>query len=296
MRKRQITVGLVCLAANFVAAPLAPAQVSPSTLTKAREVLRAGLKSKEFWPSMHAAEAMTIAGMQGEVVAHVKPLLGEETDDQRRCGLARELVRAGQVEYAEEMLDILRADDSHGHVHAAESLFKVGWDGDSTPLRQTLVESDNIIMRLMAAGALAKHGSVADREQALSFLREVLRTSDDANEFRIAAWVLARTGERDDIPQIRLRLADTTDERFRAFLHHAMAALGDEIGREELRKNLVSENPALRTYAATFAGDAGMIGAIPDLIRMLDDESLDARIRAAQSIFALRKLSLNDFL
>ena len=136
MRKHLAVVVLLLVLPRLLEAALPPWHVSNADLNKARAVLREGLKSDEFWPAMHAAEAMTVAGLQAEVVAHLKPKLAAEKDDQRRCGLARELVRAGQVEYADEMFDILRSDDPHGHVHAAESLFKVGWAGGSAPLRR----------------------------------------------------------------------------------------------------------------------------------------------------------------
>ena len=243
---------------------------------------------------MHAAEAMTVAGLQAEVVAHLKPRLAAEKDDQRRCGLARELVRAGDVEYADKIFDILRSADSHGHVNAAESLYRVGWRGDYEPLRSAFADKKNVTLRLMAAGALAKHGSPDEREKALHYLRCVLMDSEIMDECRIAAWVLARTGDSRDVARLRMRLSDAEDEKARAFIQNALAALGDLSGQQQLREDLSAEDAAFRTYAATFAGDAGIIGVIPDLVLLLDDPNLDARIRAAQSIFTLRQLSLQN--
>ncbi|HTN02138.1 MAG TPA: hypothetical protein VL132_09685, partial [Planctomycetaceae bacterium] len=59
------------------------------------QVLRDGFKSDEFWPSMHAAEGLTVAGYGAEVRQALPARIPAETDDQRKCGLARELVRAG---------------------------------------------------------------------------------------------------------------------------------------------------------------------------------------------------------
>ena len=126
MMRSPVTIIALCSIFSCLPAALPPWHVSSEELEKAEVVLREGLRSDEFWPAMHAAEAMTLARMGDEVIAYLQPKLAEEKDDQRRCGLARELVRAGQVEYAEVMFDILRGDDPHGHVHAAESLFKVG--------------------------------------------------------------------------------------------------------------------------------------------------------------------------
>ena len=51
-----------------------------------------------------------------------------------------------------------------------------------------------------------------------------------------------------------------------------------------MEKSLESEDPAFRTYAATFAGDAGLTHLAPKLIEMLDDPHEDAAIRAAQTL------------
>src|SRR5688572_18441082 len=97
-------------------------------------VLRAGLASDEFWPAMHAAEALTLAGDQGEVLAALAKR--SAMDDQQRCGLAREAVRAGDRAKIAQLLEILVRPGSIGHTHAAESLFKVAEVGDGEALRQ----------------------------------------------------------------------------------------------------------------------------------------------------------------
>lgn len=266
-------------------------ELEPEVSAKAQAVLREGLHGDEFWPSMHAAEALTIAGFGAEVRSVLEPKLALEQDDQRRCGLARELVRAGDENRAEVMIDILVGDDPHGHVHAAESLFKVGWPGEAAPVRTAFDQKENTILRLMAAAALAKHSYADDRAAALVFLRGTMMSAEEPDDFRIAAWVLARTGDSSDVPRIRARLPDTEDERVRSFLDHASAVLGDPDGRAALQRNLSSSNSAIRTYAATFAGEAEVFEATPQLIQLLDDENLDTRIRAAQALFTLREIS-----
>ena len=64
------------------------AQLAPAVRQRCLTVLETGLRSKEFWPSMHAAEALTQAG-RGEVVLNaLKGRIETEKDDQRKCGLA----------------------------------------------------------------------------------------------------------------------------------------------------------------------------------------------------------------
>lgn len=281
---------LVCFALLFVGAEINPifgaAKMKLDNKVRVRcvKLLRAGLTSDEFWPSMHAAEALTLAGY-GVLVRHkLHDRYVKETDDQRRCGLARELARAGE-DRSRVLMGILEKKDDHGHVHAAESLYKVGWRGDGTPLRKGFAQESNVRLRLMAAAALGKRGD----EAAMKFLREHIAQEKDPKLFFLSAWVLGRIGESSDCELIRKRLPDAPDAWTRAFLEHALAALGDKQGQQALVRNLKSEDARLRTYAAVFAGEIGLVKTKAQLIKQLDDENLDARIRAAQSLLVLSR-------
>jgi sialidase-1 len=284
---KSLAVALVVIATAQLARSDDAWQMTPALRQQCLAVLRQGMRSGDFWPAIHAAEAMTLAGHPREVRQYLEPLLEAETDDQRRCGLARELVRAGDLRRSMLMLKILLKSDTHGHVHAAESLYKVGWEGDDAPLRKALAESENINLRIMAAAALAKHGEEDSQVESFAFLRGTLREQPDAAVFRLAAWVLGRIGEDKDRGAIRSRLNDTRDVVDRAFLQHALAALGDPEAQQALLRNLESSDAAVRTYAAVFAGESGIFAAVPFLVRQLDDDSPDARIRAAQALLVL---------
>ncbi len=103
------------------------------THQKCLNVLRTGLRSAEFWPSMHAAEGLTLGGHGLEVIEYLTPKLETETDDQHLCGIAREIVRAGDRSVVPVMRDILEGNNSYGHVHAAgapaERQYQVETDG-----------------------------------------------------------------------------------------------------------------------------------------------------------------------
>lgn len=256
-----------------------------ATRQKAVQVLRKGFYSDEFWPAMHAAEGLTLGGYRQEVLDGLAPKLPKEKDDQHRCGLAREMVRAGDESKAQVMLDILAGDDDYGHVHAAESLYKVGVIGDGVAMRKAMAQTENMKLHLMAAAALAKQG---DRV-ALMKIREALQ-SEDGDDVRIAAWLLGRIGKPSDRRLLHMALASVSEEpeKFEPvvteMITNALAALGDPVGIAALEASLDSEDPAFRTYAATFAGDAGLTHLAPKLIEMLDDPHDDAAIRAAQTL------------
>ena len=79
------------------------------------------------------------------------------------------------------------------------------------------------------------------------------------------------------------------DDLVRCYADHALAASGDQQGQVALARNLKSKDAAIRTYAATFAGDARATGLASVLIAQLDDDQLDARIRAAQTLLDLAR-------
>jgi len=256
-----------------------PITLNPQVRERCLEVLRSGLRGADFWPAMHAAEALTLGGYGTEVRDFLAPKLPQETDDQKRCGLARELMRAGDRSQAQLMLCILAGEEPFGHVHAAESLYKLVEIGDGRAMRHRFETTDNLRLKLMAGGALARCG----HRQALAFLREMLN-HDDPELYKVAAWILGVIGDESDIPRLKKNLTRRADALTHAYHQHALAVLGDAAGVSALGENLRSEDPLVRTYAANFAGDAWAAHFADRLIGMLEDPYLDARYRAAQSL------------
>ncbi len=264
------------------AEPPAAVPLEPALRERCLTVLRDGLKSDEFWPSMHAAEALTLAGQQKEVLAALAKR--SETDDQKRCGLARESVRAGNRTMLPTLLAILDKPGSNGHTHAAESLFKVAEVGDGKKLRAALAQNADPRLQLMAAAALARCG----HPTALDAVRKHL-ASADMELRKVAVWILGQVGAASDVDAIRAGLAKETDPLARAYFANALATLGDAEGKKALGQNLTSSDPAVRTYAADFAGHSRAVEYRDALVKLLDDPTLDVRVRAAQSLIALSK-------
>ncbi|NCC94734.1 MAG: HEAT repeat domain-containing protein, partial [Opitutae bacterium] len=154
--------------------------------------------------------------------ASTSSLVALETDAQKRCGLARELVRAGDRTKAAVLLEILAMEDAYGHVHAAESLFKVGEIGDGRSLQQAMTQTENLPLRVMAAAALARSGNA----KGLAVLREILADRNSPAN-RLAAWALGQTGNVWDIAQLHDNLPHVEDSLIRCFHEMALANLGD---------------------------------------------------------------------
>ncbi len=259
-----------------------PIRLADAVRGRCLEILKSALQDNEFWPAMHAAEGLTSAGCADQVRDSLNARLKTEEDDQHRCGLARELVRAGDLSKVVIMLEILAKPNPYGHTHACESLFKCFRTGDGRGLRAALHQADKPTLQIMAAAALGRCGS----PEAMALLRDKLN-DQDVEVQRIAAWVLGAIGDASDIPPVRRNVDATTDRLAKAFGEHALAQLGDAQGRQALLENLRSDDAAIRTYAANFAGEARMGEAADSLIPLLDDAVLDVRVRAAHSLLTL---------
>jgi sialidase-1 len=254
--------------------------LEPALRERCEKVLRDGLESDEFWPAMHAAEALTLAGRGKDVLAALAKRT--EADDQKRCGLGREAARAGGRTKLAGLFEILDKPASNGHTHAAESLFKLAEVGDGTKLRAALAQDEDAKLKLMAAAALARCG----HPTALDAARK--RLADADREIRkIAAWVLGLLGEAADAEAIAAAFEKENDPLAKAYAVHALALLGDAGARKRLVANLASPDAAVRTYAAEFAGYCRLAGAREALIKLLEDPALDVRVRAAQSLIVL---------
>lgn len=284
-----LTATLLLATTRPVSAEKKSIALDATTREKCLKVLRQGLHGDEFWPSIHAAEGLTLGGHGDEVIEFLAPKLKTELDDQQRCGVTRELIRAGQKSRADIMLGILAEDDDFGHIHAAESLYKVVEIGDGKAMRQRYETTDDLRLKVMSAAALGRCGNPA----AMQFLRKVLG-HEDPKLFMIAAWVLGRIGDDRDIPALKKQLPRCPDELTRVYFEHSLAALGDTDGLKALARNLKSDDSAVRTYAATFAGDAWAVDVADTLKGMLDDPHPDARYRAAQSLLQMARPAPHD--
>src|SRR5205807_10066987 len=103
----------------------------------------------------------------------------------------------------------------------------------------------------------------------------------------LAAFVIARLGDKTDIPPLRENARREKDPQKRSFALHALACLGDQSGREALSRNLTATDPDIRSYAAETAGACRAMDLADRLTRLLDDKAVDVRVRAAQALLTL---------
>ncbi len=288
MASRVMMLGFWMLALTLTATADEPAttlDLDDPTRDRCLSILRSGLGSDEFWPSMHAAEALSLDGHGEEVRSALAPLLGPETDDQKRCGLGpgagagrRPLPRPGPARRPRPR-PILTGTST-----PARASSRSARSATAVLLRDALTRDEDPKLAMMAAAALARWG----HRGALDLLRGYV-TDEDGETARIAAWILARTGDASDLPALRDGAARFSDPLTRAYFEHALAALGDDGGKSALIRNLRHPDPAVRVYAAEFAPEARAIEARDALVALLDDPVLDVRVRAAQALLQLAR-------
>ncbi|MBT6037433.1 MAG: hypothetical protein HOJ34_04025 [Kordiimonadaceae bacterium] len=249
------------------------------TKSKAINILRSGLEDQNFWPSMHAAEGLTKAGYGAETREWLEARLSDETDDARRAGIARELVRAGELSKEDILAELLTKDIVAIRIAAAEGLYKVAKVGDIDAVNRAFQSLEDVVLHLMAAGVLVRQGDM----EALEAIRNTY-ASGNGEAIRIGSWLLGRVGTSDDIPLLRARLDDAPDALIRSYIHHSMAALGDEEALNILANNLSSDDISIRSYATIFAEEVSALKLTPKLIEMLDDPVTDIRYRAATTL------------
>jgi len=134
----------------------------------------------------------------------------------------------------------------------------------------------------MAAAALARRGDAG----ALDVVRKHLQ-HEDLEARKAAVWIIGQLGASSDSTAVHTAMATEKEELTKAYCVHALACLGDSTGRRLLGENLQSSNPAVRTYAAEFCGYCRTAGYRGQLIELLNDATLDVRVRAAQSLIVL---------
>ena len=175
----------------------------------------------------------------------------------------------------------LAAADPYAHVHAAESLYKLGEVGDGQVLTQAMNQTANVKLSLMAAGALARHGDAA----ALVLIRS--KVNDDSADAVCGGVAAVPPGRRVRSRRLAAQCPAPADHARGVCLSRPLACLGDPVGLERLEKNLSDKSPEIRTYAAENVGHAYATRLADRLTQMLADPGLDVRLRASQSLIVL---------
>ena len=247
------------------------------------EILREGLHSDEYWPSVHAAESLIKAEYAFEATPVLQDRIRNERDKRRIAGYARALMPTNRNQAIVDLQDILLSDDIEARILAAEAMFKTASVGDPAILEQALDSLNNGRLRVFAAAAL----TVTDRGDLRSIIREALQGDDPAARY-IAADVIPIVGNLDtDLPILADKKDLASSDFENLYFVRAMAIFGAASALKEVASYLKHPDPTIRSRAAFAVAETWQIDETDRLITLLDDPSLAVRVRAAQALLTL---------
>lgn len=248
-----------------------------------QDILIEGLRSDSFWARMHAAEGLTEMGYSHLVLPVLSKMLDTEDDDQKRCGLAREMVRAGDEHKISILVDILSDPESNGRVHAAESLFKLQRIGNLELMIGLANNIDNSKVRLWTCAALISAG----HKEYLSALRRFLDSTDPLEKAH-SAYLLGQLGDEKVLSRIRKDIKQVTEPLHVFFYTAAIVYMNDLDETNKLHVYLDNEDGVIRALSAYTAGAELICNCQKKLISLLDDPEDDVRIRSAHALLNMR--------
>lgn len=259
--------------------------LSPSIRGRCMEVLWKGIDSQNSPYSIHAAEGLTAAGQSFYVTDRLADRLKRESDERQKCCLMRELIRAGKTEYIQSLLACLSDERSEAHAHAAEGLYKTDAKVDAAVLEQSLAQETSTIARVWIAAVLAQqnHAKGVDSLKRVLYGGETLPSA-------VAAFVLGQTRHlgQEDLQHISTALSGTTNPFEKTLLVSGLleydAKKVDAVVTEVLR----SPDAASRAFMASRLGSSQDPKRIAALLRLLEDENEDVRLRAAHTLIEIK--------
>lgn len=254
---------------------------------KSLEILRQGLHSDEFWPSIHAAEALIDAGYGFEVTPVLYNKLESEGYDVYRASIAKALIKDNEQEGIVILQDIMLRDDQSAQLESVKGLFYEATVADTAIVGKLTRSTQNQEIRLYAQALL----HITEKQKNVDQIRTAL--SDQDPTLRIAAAnILAFIGSSEqDTTQLETNLIAANTELEQFHMLRALAMLDHTSSRERLPQLTRSNDLSVRSGAAYAIAEAWIVDQVDTIYPLLDDPSLAVRVRAAQALLTLNNSS-----
>ena len=252
---------------------------------KSLQILREGLHSDEFWPSMYAAEAMIDAGYEFEVTPVLYEKLEKEQEEVYVASIAKTLVRSDKQDGLILLQDIILGNDERAQLAAMKGLFYEGTVADTAIVGTLMRSTGNQELKLYALALL----HITENQEHLDEIRAALSTPDPA--IRIAtADILSYIGSSEqDTTQLESYLSQAASETEQFHMLRSLSMLDHTSSRAYMPQLTKSDDPTVRADASFAIAEAWIVEHVDALYPLLEDPSLSVRVRAAQAL-----LTLND--
>ena len=240
-------------------------------------------KVKSAWAKLEKSSPLPIAFLTEKTKPAAEPL---DPEPANIVGLApqqqAEILLESAIRRQPASLELIRqnVDGWRGHLQSTDRLFD---------LVLTALKSEDLKVRGAALDIdLAANNLAKSRASILRLEREI---RDDPFQRPFALWRLGALGNRGVQPRFILsRLvtyARSRDEQTRFWAVEGLAMLGSDAAVDPLLDRFAHDaSPRVRQRAACGLAQTGMLsreqrlGAVPDLLNFLDDDSLDSDTRS----------------
>lgn len=257
--------------------------ITGNTHTRCIQILKEGLQSNEYWPSIYAAEALIQANFEFDAQPVLESRLQNEVDSRRQAGYLRALLPLAPNGSLIQLQNIVLGSDPAASVLAAEAMFYYGRIGDPGILDQIVQNTTNGRLKVYLAAALTR----ADRANFRDLIREELSGNNPANRYT-AADVIPLLGKPDQDVAILLDMQDLASSDFEQFYFtRALAMFGVLSARQNLGTLLNHSDVTIRSRAAFAVAESWLLEEVTTLVKLLDDPTLSVRVRAAQALLTL---------
>lgn len=255
----------------------------PSLRGRCFEVLFEGIDSGNPINAAHSAEALTMVWQKSFVEHKLSASLKLEIDDRMKCCIARELVRAGFDEHTEVLIDTLKSPNSNAYAHAAEGIYKADIKVDVSALKNALKITSSPLDRLWIYAAMLKNNT-----QGLQQIKQMLH-GDDLLISSVAALILGQTGNlsNEDIDYLTANIDEFSPIQT-AIIYSGLWDYAKQRSEDALLRLTYSSQSSVRAFAAYSLRNSLSTETICILLRLIDDEDEDVRIRAAHALLSIR--------
>ena len=250
---------------------------------KSLQILRQGLHSDEFWPSIYAAEALIDAGYGFEVTPVLYDKLESEGYDVYRASIAKALIKNNEQEGIVILQDIMLGNDEQAQLESLKGLFYEVTVADTAIVGNLTRSTESQEIKLYAQALL----HITEKQKNADQIRGFLSSQDPT--IRIAtADILAFIGSSEqDTTQLETNLIAANTELEQFHMLRSLAMLDHNASRERLPQLTRSTDPSIRSEAALAIAEAWIVDQVDVVYPLLDDPSLAVRVRAAQALLTL---------